>query len=692
MLKNLAYFFILSIACWELSAQEEILLRSNELHDTSISLSPFIRYYEDPQGKLSLADVQTSPIAQQFKKYPTPAEVLSFGYTSSAYWLRLTLTNQTSSMMEQILEIGSYPISRVDFYRPDDSNQYTATVTGSRYEFSSRPYKNRFFVFPISIPPNTSQTYYFRVESSVSLVLQGRLWNVESYHKFERNDYLIQAIYFGLVIAMILYNLMLYFALRDFLYIQYVSFVASGAVTLASLNGLAHEFIWQSSPLWSDVSTYIGFSVTLAFLLTFLRRMLNTQRLLSKLDIYIRMLIGLLFLLPFCIYASIQTFSEASAILFGFTGAFILGISVYCAIKRERSAYYFVSAFSVLCLGMILTGLYATKIIPANFVTTNGMQIGSAFEMLLLAFALADRFNQIKKEKVQAQEKALKAEQELVETLKASERMLEEKVIERTNELSRTLSIIRKDLSTAEKIQKNIMLTDPSLYKDLIIASRYLPISEVGGDFFSINKLNEFTYRFFLADATGHGVQAAMITMAIKGIYDSLSHLDIDTSDLLGRFNNHFIERYRSLNTFLTCLVLDIDIQNFRLKFASAGHPTSLLIQNDQVKHLQRTGKMIGLLKNFEYKTIISDINPDDRIFIFTDGIFEEFNANKVEFGEERVTSILQQMSKFGVEHAIDSCLNELDTFLAGVERQDDITILGIQIPSKFNKQNNLNG
>ncbi len=110
MLKNLAYFFILSIASWELGAQEDILLRTSELNDSTISLSPYIRFYEDLQGKLSLADVQTSPIAQQFKKYPTQAEVLSFGYTSSAYWLRLTLTNQTSSLMEQILEIGSYPI------------------------------------------------------------------------------------------------------------------------------------------------------------------------------------------------------------------------------------------------------------------------------------------------------------------------------------------------------------------------------------------------------------------------------------------------------------------------------------------------------------------------------------------------------------------------------------------------------
>ena len=94
------------------------------------------------------------------------------------------------------------------------------------------------------------------------------------------------------------------------------------------------------------------------------------------------------------------------------------------------------AAFTVLLLAAAMTGLRSFGLLPTNFITVNGMQFGSALEMLLLAFALADRFNAVRIEKEKAQAEALAVNLELVETLQSSEKNLEERVEQRTRELS----------------------------------------------------------------------------------------------------------------------------------------------------------------------------------------------------------------------------------------------------------------
>jgi serine phosphatase RsbU (regulator of sigma subunit) len=682
----LAYLVSISTALYS----QEIVLDPVKIGSSPISLTPYFYVLENPDGKLTFAEIQDPTVASQFKRILTGEDTINLGYTRSAYWLRLTVTNPSHTSLEQIIEIGAYPITEFQFFAPSGEKKYQSISTGSNHAYSTRAYKNRFFVFPLTVAPYSSNVYYFRIQSSLSLIVPGRFWDVKSFHLHERDDYLYQALYFGIVFAMILYNFLLFVALRDKIYLLYVSFVFIGALTLASLNGLGHEFLWPNATKWANISTYVGFSTTLVALLIFMRRMLNTRTYLPIFDKLILILIGVLLLFPIGFMIDMQTYGESSAIVFGLTGAMIFCVSVYTAIKRERSAYFFLTAFSFLCLGMVMTGLGALKILPANFMTTNGMQIGSAIEMLLLAFALADRFNQVKKEKEKAQEetlkaqaKALEAEQLLVENLKSSERVLEIKVKERTAELNQSLSIIKKDLSIAKNIQQNTMLTHPSVLNDLNIVSRYFPMSEVGGDFYDISKLNDFKYRFFLADATGHGVQAAMITMAIKGVYDSLKHIALETNVLMDVFNNDFIERYISLNTYLTCIVVDLDTQHHKLKFASAGHPPALLLRESSVQLLEKTGKMIGILKNINYKSLEYAFNPGDRVYIYTDGIFEEFNSNKEEFGDVRLHSILKDNFGFSMEESIEKALTSLDRFLGEKEKQDDITILGIEYKRK---------
>ncbi|HNH10794.1 MAG TPA: SpoIIE family protein phosphatase, partial [Leptospiraceae bacterium] len=79
------------------------------------------------------------------------------------------------------------------------------------------------------------------------------------------------------------------------------------------------------------------------------------------------------------------------------------------------------------------------------------------------------------------------------------------------------------------------------------------------------------------------------------------------------------------------------------------------------------------------YKSSEFDFTSGDRLYIFTDGIFEEFNSKREEFGEERLHSLLVKNQELPINQVFQKILNELDAFLEGKGRQDDLTILGIE-------------
>lgn len=264
---------------------------------------------------------------------------------------------------------------------------------------------------------------------------------------------------------------------------------------------------------------------------------------------------------------------------------------------------------------------------------------------------------------------------------------LEQLVKDRTSALNKSLSVIKKDLTLAKKIQKSILTVKPALFKELNIHSTYIPMSEVGGDFYDISKVNEHTYRIFQADATGHGVQAAMITMAVKGIFDNIKNFDLETSQIMDIFNNEYMNKYESLNSFMTAVLIDINVQNHTLQYVSAGHPAAVLIKSSQEQmYLKSTGKMIGILKNINYKSAVLDFTLADRLYVFTDGLFEEFNWEKEEFGEEKLYSILAENNHLTFEEVVKKALTGLQQFLEGRELQDDITMLGIELKNNYEK------
>ncbi|MES2048461.1 MAG: 7TM-DISM domain-containing protein, partial [Pseudomonadota bacterium] len=349
MLRKIRRVLISFLLCFftsvtPISAAETSLNLNGKLQN-SISLTQYFAVLEDKSASLTFAEVQSPTYAAGFKSGNPAAEALSFGYTRSAFWLRLELRNDSNLVLNRMLEISEPGLTNVQFHQTQKDGQYQAIATGREKPFAWRPYLNRFYVLPLMLAPNTAQTIYLRVQSVGPISVPAKLWEPQAFYAHERSDYSSQAWYFGMAMAMALFNFLLFIALRDRIYLLYVSFVSFMAMTMAIQNGLDKEYFWNDSPFWSNIATNVGYSLTLASLLIFMRKMLNTRDVIPRLDRVLRIFIWLFLLTPLAFCVSLQTVIQPTAILYGVAALLILVAGLFCVFKRQRSAYFFVGAF-----------------------------------------------------------------------------------------------------------------------------------------------------------------------------------------------------------------------------------------------------------------------------------------------------------------------------------------------------------
>ena len=283
---------------------------------------------------------------------------------------------------------------------------------------------------------NSNQVVYWHVEASDTFEFPAKLWPKQAYHAYERADYSNQAWYFGMVLALIVFNLLLLLILRDFSYLWYVSFASCLGLTIASATGLAAQFLWPNATFWNQIAPMFGASVSCIVLLLFMRHMLSTARILPRLDRALVACVGLHAMLALSLFFWFEKSIPFSLFGQALTACLVLITGTLCAFKRERNAYFFVASFAIFCIAVLASTLRAFGILPANFLTTEGVQFSSAIHLLLQAFALVDRFNAVRQERAKAQHEAFEAQQRLVTNLQSSERVLEDRVRRRTHSLS----------------------------------------------------------------------------------------------------------------------------------------------------------------------------------------------------------------------------------------------------------------
>ena len=420
-----------------------------------VVLSPYLQVLEDATRTLQVQDIVAPSLQGQFSAPHSKGTAVGFGFQSSAIWLRVVLSNSSAVPVERIFEIGYASLVKVDIYQVVQGQVVSSDFMGTDRPMGNRLLPNRHFTTPIQIAPAGVTTIFVRAESHHPLIIPAKLWTPAAFVDYERADYAVQAGYFGIAFGMFTFNFLLFLALRDRIYLLYLVWMASLLMTIAIGTGLAKQFLWPDSVVWASYSNAFADNWTVAALILFVRKMLDTSRFLPWPDRTLKLLGWFYLLVPFGFYLNFRAFAPPILVLTTCCAVLVLGISIRIALQGERAAIIFLLAFSTLIISSIVGALWGLDLLPTSFLTIYGFQIGSAVEMILLALALADRFNESRRAVLKAQSLALEAEKGRVEALKQSERVLEERVLKRTAALSDSLEQLtrtQRELVQAEKM------------------------------------------------------------------------------------------------------------------------------------------------------------------------------------------------------------------------------------------------
>lgn len=358
---------------------------------------------------------------------PHGQDSLTFGFDQSIYWFRGRLKNVDHPESRWVLSIAYALLDDVELYLLTGEGVIETRLSGDRAPFHHRSLLHRHFNFGLELPPGQTVEFYLRVrsESSIQVPLQAR--TVTAFADDAYTAQLGLGLLYGILLALGLYNLVLFLSVRDMTYLYYVCYVWLFGLLQTALNGVSFQYFWPDHPDWANTFLLLVLALATLAMLQFCRSFVSLRRHSARLDLLVRAImvfVGLTalgaFFLPYGLIVRVQT-----ATVFLSTPC-IFAAGVMALLGGYQPARYFLIAWTVLLLGILAYALVSFGLLPKVFITEYGIQIGSAAEMILLSFALAYRINVLTEEN---QEMA--AEARLT---------LEERVDARTRELNQTLA------------------------------------------------------------------------------------------------------------------------------------------------------------------------------------------------------------------------------------------------------------
>ncbi len=236
---------------------------------------------------------------------------------------------------------------------------------------------------------------------------------------------------------------------------------------------------------------------------------------------------------------------------------------------------------------------------------------------------------------------------------------------------------IDKELEYAKQIQLSALPTNFPENEDFEIRAQMIAAKEVGGDFYDFYKLNDTTVAFLAADVSGKGIPAAMFMMTAKTIIKDLAESGMAVNDIFTKANEKLCENNES-GMFVTAWMGILDLATGKLQFANAGHNPPLLKRaNGDFEYLKtRAGFVLAGMEGVRYRAGELTLYPDDRLFLYTDGVTEATNGENQLYGEDRLVAFMNQNASAKATEFLPALKANIDEFVGEAPQFDDITML----------------
>jgi phosphoserine phosphatase RsbU/P len=239
---------------------------------------------------------------------------------------------------------------------------------------------------------------------------------------------------------------------------------------------------------------------------------------------------------------------------------------------------------------------------------------------------------------------------------------------------------IEQEFKLAKKIQQAFLPDELPDIENWMIEAIWRPALEIGGDFYDVFRINENHIGLVIADVSDKGMGAALYMTVTRTLIRANAHNTLSPGKVLQEVNQQLLLDTQN-GMFVTAIYIILNTESGEFTYANAGHNYPLLYQptDKKVTKLPKGNLALGVMEDIHYNEHQLIIAPQDALFLYTDGITENFNPSGEEFGEERFTTLIKKYKSADLSDFIQTITDELKQFHGDHPPSDDITLLAIQ-------------
>lgn len=381
----------------------------------SASISTELWYFEDKSARLGIQDLLAQPTAIEWRR--VEGNHALFGPTNSRIWFRLRLNEEGLHYGPNdplLLEVPNAYLGKVEYFRVLDGKIQANAATGMAVPLSERGrpvLRATPYTFRLSAPRDPRTEYFFSVESYFPLHFPVNVLEAPDYAYRHWTRTLFLGLFFGALILAAGFNAFLAISLRSRLYAYYALFVGTIAMAYMAHEGLSVLLLWPEWPWWAQRDLYFFGGLAGVFYTLFLRNFLESPRVSPRLDKALILSTGLMIAGTMCLLISLSVeLSAAVQSMIVVMNLLTLAIAINALRQGERPARYFFLASLSFNLAVTFFQLQEAGVIWVGEFLNKAPHVGTALEMFLLSFALADRIRLVNRELARQREAMAHAE------------------------------------------------------------------------------------------------------------------------------------------------------------------------------------------------------------------------------------------------------------------------------------------
>jgi two-component system, sensor histidine kinase LadS len=691
--KILFSFLFYFVVVKTLFAQKEVILLNDSASSYSIYNSLYL--FEEEKKTYTISEVSKPNFPFELNKGKT---VPNLGFTENNFWFRFSVKNNWTPR-KLILEIPYPFFNQLEVYVIKQGKITLRETVGDHFPFSKRKIKNKNFIFELDFAPNEEALIFAHILcNGEATSFPVRLLKSIELSEYYYQEQLMLGFYYGVLLFALFLSIFLGVSLKETINFWYFFYILSIGIFQLALDGLAFQYLWPNNIWLANHIIPLAGSAGIFFLIKFTQRLLLTDKLAPKICKTLNAVAAVVFLF------FVASMFENPLYSWSLKGLNFLGLianvlvfsaSIIVFRSNYKPARYFLIAFSLLILGVLLALLKNFGILPRIFLTEYGIQMGSAIEIIFLSFALSERVKVLKDEKTEVQNL-------LIEQYKENNRIqaeinveLERKVEERTFEIleqNKVISEKNKDITDsinyAKRIQEALLPKEEvkqlSAHNFFIL---YKPRDIVSGDFYWYEEQNGILI-FCVADCTGHGVPGALMSMigttVLRQILDD--PFSFNAAEILSKLDKRIIESLKQQSDLnptkdgMDTAICLINTRSNKAVFAGALRPMVLIRENEIIAYSSSSYSIGGynpeIKKEFTNHEI--ELKKGDTIYMFSDGYADQFGGPKnKKLMIKNFKHNLAEISELPMNQQKEILYQSFENWRGQNEQVDDVLVMG---------------